>query len=120
MINKNVVCLSVDNLFSLISILIYLNENFTVHNLNVMYRIALRFHFLEILRGESMQKGVVKFFNNSKGFGFIAPEDGSKDVFVHISALQKCGIDTLNENDAVEFTLEEYKGREGVGEIKLV
>ena len=52
-----------------------------------------------------MQKGVVKFFNNSKGFGFIAPEDGSKDVFVHISALQKCGIDTLNENDAVEFTL---------------
>ena len=40
-----------------------------------MYRIALRFHFLEILRGESMQKGVVKFFNNSKGFGFIAPED---------------------------------------------
>ncbi|MEC7809389.1 MAG: cold shock domain-containing protein, partial [Pseudomonadota bacterium] len=45
---------------------------------------------------------------------------GSKDVFVHISALQKCGIDTLNENDAVEFTLEEYKGREGVGEIKLV
>ena len=48
------------------------------------------------------------------------PEDGSKDVFVHISALQKCGIDTLNENDAVEFTLEEYKGREGVGEIKLV
>ena len=85
-----------------------------------MYRIALRFHFLEILRGESMQKGVVKFFNNSKGFGFISPEDGSKDVFVHISALQKCGIDTLNENDAVEFTLEEYKGREGVGEIKLV
>ena len=77
-----------------------------------MYRIALRFHFFEILRGDSMKKGVVKFFNNSKGFGFIAPEDGSKDVFVHISALQKCGIDTLNENDAVEFTLEEYKGRD--------
>ena len=67
-----------------------------------------------------MIKGKVKWFNFKKGYGFIQPEDGSKDVFVHISALQKCGIDTLNENDAVEFTLEEYKGREGVGEIKLV
>ena len=67
-----------------------------------------------------MPNGTVKWFNTKKGFGFIEPEDGGKDVFVHISALQKCGIDTLNENDAVEFTLEEYKGREGVGEIKLV
>ena len=67
-----------------------------------------------------MQKGVVKFFNNAKGFGFIAPEDGEKDVFVHISALQKCGIESLNENDSVEFPLEEYKGRMGVGKITLV
>jgi CspA family cold shock protein len=68
----------------------------------------------------SMQKGIVKFFNNAKGFGFIAPEDGSKDVFVHVSALQKCGLETLNENDNVEFSVEEFKGRMGVGEIKLV
>ena len=67
-----------------------------------------------------MQKGIVKFFNNAKGFGFIAPEDGSKDVFVHVSALQKCGLETLNENDNVEFSVEGYKGRMGVGEIKLV
>ena len=67
-----------------------------------------------------MQKGVVKFFNNSKGYGFIAPEDGSKDVFVHISALQKSGLETLEENDNVEFSVEEYNGRMGVGEIKLV
>ena len=67
-----------------------------------------------------MQKGVVKFFNNSKGYGFIAPEDGSKDVFVHISALQKSGLETLDENDNVEFSPEEYNGRIGVGEIKLV
>ncbi len=67
-----------------------------------------------------MQKGIVKFFNNAKGFGFIAPEDGSKDVFVHVSALQKCGLETLNENDNVEFSVEEFKGRIGVGEIKLV
>ena len=67
-----------------------------------------------------MQKGIVKFFNNAKGFGFIAPEDGSKDVFVHVSALQKCGLETLSENDNVEFSVEEFKGRMGVGEIKLV
>ena len=67
-----------------------------------------------------MQKGIVKFLNNAKGFGFIAPEDGSKDVFVHVRALQKCGLETLNENDNVEFSVEEYKGRIGVGEIKLV
>ena len=67
-----------------------------------------------------MQKGIVKFFNNAKGFGFIAPEDGSKDVFVHVSALQKCGLETLNENDNVEFSVEEFNGRIGVGEIKLV
>tara|TARA_A100001388_G_scaffold2801_1_gene2036 strand:- start:962 stop:1165 length:204 start_codon:yes stop_codon:yes gene_type:complete len=67
-----------------------------------------------------MQKGVVKFFNNSKGYGFIAPEDGSKDVFVHISALQKSGLETLEENDNVEFSVEEYNGRMGVGEIKLI
>ena len=67
-----------------------------------------------------MQKGVVKFFNSANGFGFIAPEDGSKDVFVHISSLQRCGVETLNEDDNVEFTVEEYKGRMGVGEIKLV
>ena len=67
-----------------------------------------------------MQKGTVKFFNNAKGYGFIAPEDGSKDVFVHVSALQKCGLETLSENDNVEFSVEEFKGRMGVGEIKLV
>ena len=67
-----------------------------------------------------MQKGVVNFFNNSKGYGFVAPEDGSKDVFVHISSLQKCGLETLEENDNVEFTVEEHKGRMAVGEIKLV
>ena len=67
-----------------------------------------------------MPTGTVKWFNDSKGYGFIAPEDGSKDVFVHISALQKSGLETLDENDNVEFSTEEYNGRIGVGEIKLV
>ncbi|MEI7678300.1 MAG: cold-shock protein, partial [Betaproteobacteria bacterium] len=50
--------------------------------------------------------GTVKFFNATKGFGFIAPQDGSKDVFVHISAVEKAGLSTLNENQNVSFDLE--------------
>ncbi len=48
-----------------------------------------------------MLNGTVKWFNNSKGFGFIAPEDGSEDVFVHYSAIQSSGYKTLNEGQAV-------------------
>jgi cold shock protein len=56
--------------------------------------------------------GTVKFFNSAKGFGFIAPEDGSKDVFVHATALEAAGIRSLNEGDKVSFMLEDdRKGR---------
>ncbi len=51
--------------------------------------------------------GTVKFFNHTKGFGFIAPEDGSKDVFVHISALERAGLPPLNEGDQVSFDVED-------------
>jgi CspA family cold shock protein len=51
--------------------------------------------------------GTVKFFNNTKGFGFITPEDGSKDVFVHISALERAGLPPLNEGDQVSFEVED-------------
>ena len=47
--------------------------------------------------------GTVKFFNSTKGFGFIAPQDGAKDVFVHISALERAGLSTLVENQRVSF-----------------
>ncbi len=52
-----------------------------------------------------MTKGTVKFFNMAKGFGFIQPEDGSKDAFVHISALERSGIDSLSEGQAVEYEI---------------
>ena len=58
-----------------------------------------------------MPSGTVKFFNTTKGFGFIAPEDGSKDVFVHISAVQGSGLQTLNENQKVTFDTE--RGQDG-------
>jgi CspA family cold shock protein len=58
-----------------------------------------------------MAKGTVKWFNTTKGFGFIAPENGGKDVFVHISAVERAGLRGLNDGQAVSFDLE--KGRDG-------
>jgi CspA family cold shock protein len=65
--------------------------------------------------------GTVKFYNASKGFGFIQPENGSKDVFVHATALEQAGIRTLNEGDRVSFVLEDdRKGRgKQAGQIQL-
>ena len=53
------------------------------------------------------QSGTVKFFNHSKGYGFIAPEDGSKDIFVHITALERSGVGPLDEGDKVTFEIED-------------
>ncbi|AAV96848.1 cold-shock protein [Ruegeria pomeroyi] len=58
-----------------------------------------------------MANGTVKWFNSQKGFGFIAPEQGSKDVFVHISALERSGIQKLDDGQAVTFDIE--SGRDG-------
>ena len=53
-----------------------------------------------------MITGTVKFFNNDKGYGFIAPEDGSSDAFVHISAVERAGMSTLNKDQRVSYELE--------------
>lgn len=55
--------------------------------------------------------GTVKWFNGQKGYGFIQPDDGSKDVFVHISAVERAGLQTLNEGQKLEFALE--RGQQG-------
>lgn len=54
----------------------------------------------------STQTGTVKFFNPTKGYGFITPQDGSKDVFVHISALERAGLSTLKEQQKIRFEIE--------------
>ena len=56
-------------------------------------------------KGAPMNKGTVKWFNSQKGFGFIQPEDGSKDVFVHISAVERSGLHSLDEGQKVSFDI---------------
>jgi CspA family cold shock protein len=60
---------------------------------------------------EKMATGTVKWFNGQKGFGFIEPSDGSKDVFVHISAVERAGLSGLNEGQKVQFELKTDKMR---------
>jgi CspA family cold shock protein len=65
--------------------------------------------------------GTVKFFNTAKGFGFVQPEDGSKDVFLHVSALERAGINGVYEGDKISFVLEDdRKGRgKQAGQVQL-
>ena len=58
-----------------------------------------------------MTNGMVKWFNTNKGYGFIQPDNGNKDVFVHISAVEKSGLKTLLENQKVSFEINQDKGR---------
>jgi CspA family cold shock protein len=77
------------------------------------------FYISPIIRVKSMSKGTVKWFNADKGFGFIAPEDGSKDLFVHHSEIQAGGgYATLNDGQAVEF--EVGQGQKGPCANKVV
>jgi CspA family cold shock protein len=63
--------------------------------------------------------GTVKFFNNGKGFGFITPDDGGKDIFVHISAVQTSGLDGLDDGQKVSFETEPDKRGKGPKAINL-
>ena len=68
-----------------------------------------------------MPTGTVKWFNTTKGYGFIAPDGGGKDVFVHISAVERSGLTGLADNQKVEFELKEGRdGRAMAGDLKLV
>ena len=67
-----------------------------------------------------MPSGTVKWFNTTKGFGFIQPEDGGQDVFVHISAVERAGMATLNEGQKVSFELEQDRrsGKTSAGQLQ--
>ena len=70
----------------------------------------------------AVKTGAVKWFNEDKGFGFIEPDDGDKDVFLHVSALKKAGLATVKGGDRVTFMLEDSKksGRKQATNIKLM
>ena len=67
-----------------------------------------------------MATGTVKWFNTQKGFGFIQPEDGSKDVFVHVSAVQQAGMSTLSEGQKVSFEVQQERGKAAACNLKAV
>jgi cold shock protein len=79
---------------------------------------AVRYCFWS--RGDDvMAKGTVKWFNPTKGFGFIQPSSGGKDVFVHISAVEKAGLSTLNEGQTVEYEEVANRGKTSAENLKI-
>jgi CspA family cold shock protein len=77
----------------------------------------------EQLRGEELamaQTGVVKFFNGERGYGFIKPDDGARDVFVHITAVEQAGLKSLNEGQRISFDVEPDKKGKGPKAVNLV
>jgi len=68
-----------------------------------------------------MPEGTVKWFNSAKGYGFIEPQDGSKDVFVHISAVEQAGLNTLKEGQKVSYELvSDNRGRSAAGSLRTI
>jgi CspA family cold shock protein len=66
-----------------------------------------------------MQKGTVKWFNSTKGYGFIKPQTGDKDVFVHISAVERAGLSSLNEGQVIEYELVTNRGKSSAENIRV-
>jgi CspA family cold shock protein len=67
-----------------------------------------------------MATGTVKWFNTTKGYGFIQPEGGGKDVFVHISAVERAGLRTLNEGQLLSFELKDERGKTAAVDLKAL
>lgn len=67
-----------------------------------------------------MATGKVKWYNSQKGYGFIAPDDGGKDVFVHATALEAAGLRSLNDGQAVSYELQSDRGKTSAGQLKAI
>ena len=73
-----------------------------------------------LMIGLSMATGTVKWFNGEKGYGFIQPDQGGKDVFVHISALEQAGMRNLNEGQKISYEIKADRGKEAAVNLKAV
>jgi CspA family cold shock protein len=67
-----------------------------------------------------MATGTVKFFNTQKGYGFIQPDDGSKDVFIHITAVERAGMRSLNEGQKVSYDIVTERGKQAAGNLQAM
>ena len=76
--------------------------------------------YYKLKKDNYMNKGTVKWFNITKGYGFITPESGSKDVFVHISAVKSAGLEKLDEGDQVSYDEARNNGKISAGNIKKI
>lgn len=74
--------------------------------------------FLRLKGEHSMAQGTVKWFNATKGFGFIQPETGGSDVFVHISAVERAGMRTLNEGQKISYEIQSERGRDSATNLQ--
>jgi len=83
------------------------------------HRVRPRVYDFRLLGDTTMQKGTVKWFNSTKGYGFIRPSTGDKDVFVHISAVERAGLSTLNEGQNIEYELVTNRGRTSAENLKV-
>jgi CspA family cold shock protein len=66
-----------------------------------------------------MPRGTVKWFNPTKGYGFIQPSGGGKDVFVHISAVERAGLGSLNEGQSIEYEIQSERGKESAANLRV-
>jgi cold shock protein len=86
---------------------------------NERSHIAVRRSHVDAFKETKMATGTVKWFNPTKGYGFIQPQGGGKDVFVHISAVERAGLSSLNEGQTVEYEVVSNRGKESAENLKV-